>query len=144
MVWSSAKPENVEEMCDKLFTAEQRQQLIAIWARDTLGLSEKQYNNKVQVYKRLEQIWKSTDLVGSGGTPWTQANTLLIDDSLEKGRGEPFNAFQVPEFKGVVGKRGQPEDAILKDVIEFLEEAKWWDNVSSYVRGWRTTLAIPQ
>ena len=133
MVWSSARPANVERMCDRLFAPEQRKQLVAIWGRDTLGLSSEQYSNKVQVYKRLHQIWQKPELAKVKGIEWNQSNTLLIDDSLEKAMGEPYNAIQIPEFRGNLSKKVESKDVLLQ-VERYLEEVKWWDNVSSFVR----------
>ena len=133
MVWSSARPENVELMCDKLFDSEQRKRLVAVWGRDTLGLSPAQYHAKVQVYKRLNQIWREPKLGQEQGVEWNQSNTLLIDDSLEKAKGEPYNAIQVPEFLGLVPKKREREN-VLQQVVGFLEEARHWDNISSFVR----------
>ncbi|KAG6838205.1 hypothetical protein C0991_001081, partial [Blastosporella zonata] len=42
MVWSSAQPHSVNDMVDKAFESH-KDELIAIWARDTLGLEEKDY-----------------------------------------------------------------------------------------------------
>ena len=42
MVWSSAQPHSVDDMVDKCF-GEHRNHLLAIWARDTLGLSNDHY-----------------------------------------------------------------------------------------------------
>ncbi len=42
MVWSSAQPHSVGDMVDKCF-GEHREKLIAVWARDTLGLSNEHY-----------------------------------------------------------------------------------------------------
>ncbi|KAI9661921.1 MAG: hypothetical protein M1821_009161 [Bathelium mastoideum] len=142
MVWSSARPPNVKSMCERLFTPDQAKQLVATWARDTLGLSSQQYNNKVQVYKRLDQVWRSTNFADPQGPQWSQANTLLIDDSLEKAKGEPFNAVQIEEFKGDLSERSKGR-GVLEDVILFLEDAKWWDNVSSFVKN-RGSLVVGQ
>ena len=62
MIWSSAQPQNVEPMVNRILSPSQRQQLIAQWARDTLGLSESNYNKKVQVYKNLETVWKDASI----------------------------------------------------------------------------------
>lgn len=43
MVWSSAQPHSVNDMVNKTF-GEDQDELVAIWARDTLGLSEEQYS----------------------------------------------------------------------------------------------------
>ncbi|KAK2811774.1 hypothetical protein FQN50_001812 [Emmonsiellopsis sp. PD_5] len=57
MVWTSSQPGTVKEVLDRAFTKEERKMLVATWARDTLGLTKAQYNEKVQVYKRLNKVW---------------------------------------------------------------------------------------
>ncbi|KAL1964204.1 hypothetical protein VTN77DRAFT_7162 [Rasamsonia byssochlamydoides] len=57
MVWSSSQPATVEAICSKIFSSFHRRGLVAQWARDKLGLTDAQYKEKVQVYKRLEQVW---------------------------------------------------------------------------------------
>ena len=42
MVWSSAQPHSVEDMVAKSFESD-KEKLLAIWARDTLGLAEDHY-----------------------------------------------------------------------------------------------------
>ena len=42
MIWSSAQPHSVQDMVEKCFGSEQ-ENLLAIWARDTLGLSQDHY-----------------------------------------------------------------------------------------------------
>lgn len=42
MVWSSAQPHSVGDMVDKCF-GDDKGNMIAVWARDTLGLSNDQY-----------------------------------------------------------------------------------------------------
>ena len=44
MVWSSAQPHSVDDMVDKCFQ-EQKVELRAIWARDTLGLNQDEYRS---------------------------------------------------------------------------------------------------
>ena len=57
MIWSSSQPKNVRQICDVLVPEKIRNRLAAVWARDKLGLTPEQYRQKVQVYKRLEQVW---------------------------------------------------------------------------------------
>ncbi|KAK2731612.1 hypothetical protein FQN55_004550 [Onygenales sp. PD_40] len=57
MVWTSSQPATVKDVLDRAFTKEERKMLVATWARDTLGLTKEQYNEKVQVYKRLDKVW---------------------------------------------------------------------------------------
>ncbi|KZT65715.1 hypothetical protein DAEQUDRAFT_731142 [Daedalea quercina L-15889] len=56
MVWSSAQPHSVADMVDKTFGA-RRQELVAVWARDTLGLSTDHYHRKIQTIKDLSKPW---------------------------------------------------------------------------------------
>ncbi|KAF2454478.1 NLI interacting factor-like phosphatase-domain-containing protein [Lineolata rhizophorae] len=152
MIWSSARPENVHAMVGQILTPQQREQLAAVWARDTLGLSEHEYKRKVQTYKRLSQVWASEDIQRTHpdydprdareGTGWSQRNTLLLDDSSIKAQAEPYNLVQISEFEN---KRPQKLADELAEVIGYLEEAKWYENVSAFVRakrfrvgkGWR-------
>ncbi|KAI1789868.1 hypothetical protein LXA43DRAFT_544032 [Ganoderma leucocontextum] len=56
MVWSSAQPHSVGDMVDKCF-GEHKDNLLAVWARDTLGLSTEHYFRKVQTIKDLAKPW---------------------------------------------------------------------------------------
>lgn len=134
MIWSSARPENVNNMTNNICTPAQRQQLVAVWGRDRMGLSPQDYNMRVQCYKRLEQVWNDYGISRThphniSGRAWNQTNTILIDDSFEKARSEPFNLITVPEFNG------QTEDPnILRKVAEYLDLVKYHNNVSAFMR----------
>ncbi|KAI0331573.1 hypothetical protein GY45DRAFT_1248559 [Cubamyces sp. BRFM 1775] len=56
MVWSSAQPHSVGDMVDKCF-GDEKEKLLAVWARDTLGLSSDHYHRKVQTVKDLTKPW---------------------------------------------------------------------------------------
>ena len=134
-IWSSARPVNVELMCSRIFQPHQRALLLAEWGRDTLGLSKGDYNEKVQVYKRLDVIWKSINLQHKHphyqlGGRWSQANTVLIDDSMLKAVAQPYNHIEIPEYKG----NGADGDTVLGQVVAYLEEARTWKDVSSFMR----------
>ena len=49
MIWSSAQPHSVNDMVDKCFGGE-KEKLVAVWARDTLGLSSDQYSTTIKFY----------------------------------------------------------------------------------------------
>lgn len=143
LIWSSAKPTNVQGMCEKLFTKPQRQRLLGEWGRDTLDLTADQYKSRVQVYKRLDKIWNNHFLqlshpALSQGERWGQHNTLLIDDSMLKASAQPYNHVEVPEFiKPFGGEKKKGEEIgeeILAQVIGYLEEARKWSDVSAFVR----------
>ncbi|CAL1701720.1 unnamed protein product [Somion occarium] len=56
MIWSSAQPHSVNDMVDKTF-GDTKDELLTIWARDTLGLSDEHYARKVQTFKDLTKPW---------------------------------------------------------------------------------------
>lgn len=134
MVWSSARPENVSNMCKRLFTSSQRQHLVAEWGRDRLGLSETDYQRRVQAYKRLQIVWNDPVVqhahpLATIGRYWDASNTILIDDSVEKARSELFNLLLVPEFDG------RPENPdILRKVAEYLDVVKLQSHVAAFIR----------
>jgi hypothetical protein len=53
--------------------------LVAIWTRDDLGLSPADYNRKCETTKDLDKVFARPTL-----GEWTQANTVLLDDSSNK------------------------------------------------------------
>ncbi|PHH55913.1 putative FCP1 domain-containing protein [Ceratocystis fimbriata CBS 114723] len=130
-VWSSAQPDNVRHMVNHLFPTTERQQLAAVWGRDRFGLSEKDYFNRVQVYKRLTLLWDNPAVQESSidGKPWDQTNTVLVDDSTEKARSEPYNSITIPEFVG------QTETShVLPQVHDYLNTLAFQGNISAYIR----------
>ncbi|RGP79493.1 hypothetical protein FLONG3_2241 [Fusarium longipes] len=134
-IWSSARPENVDKMVEKLLTPEQREQCLVVWGRDSFGLSEADYNTKVQVYKRLTTIWTNPRVMAahpraSKGGLWDQTNTILVDDSFEKGRTEPFNILTLPEFSGLA--REIPN--VLPQVHDYINELSHQADISRFVR----------
>jgi hypothetical protein len=154
MIWSSAYPENVQKICEGLFFKEQIEELVAIWARDKFGLNPKDYKSRVQVYKKLSMIWKDEgvqaklredrevwvdgDVDGSGivwenEEVWGQGNTVLIDDSVEKARTEPYNLILIPEIV-VEGREVDDGDDTLSQVRCYLEGLRWDEDVSRAIR----------
>lgn len=140
MVWSSARLDNVKSMCSRLFTHAQAAGLVAIWARDRLGLTPAQYREKVQVYKQLSWIWSDPVVQSSapdslpemrGLFEWGQENTVLIDDSVEKAASEPYNLVQIDEFEG---RAEQMQVDVLGQVVGYLETLRTEGDVSGYMR----------
>lgn len=134
MIWSSAKPENVNAMCQQLFPGPLRQKLVAAWGRDRMGLTPSDYSKRVQVYKRLGLIWDNLEIQmghpqSAQGRYWDQRNTVLLDDSTEKARSEPHNLVQVPEFEG----KSEDRD-ILGDLSQYLIALKMQKDVSAFMR----------
>ena len=100
MIYTSSRPHNAKAVVEKLFSSNQRRQLAAVWARDKLGLNRTQYNEKVQVYKKLDKIWRDKYIQAKcpDGGRWDQTNTILVDDSHLKALAQPYNLLQIPEF----------------------------------------------
>jgi NLI interacting factor-like phosphatase len=134
-IWSSAMPENVNNMCNAILTPDLRKKVVAIWGRDKFGLSQADYGMRVQCYKRLTKLWADNKVARSHplwdmGLRWDQTNTVLIDDSLEKGRSEPFNLVEIPEFFGDEKETGE----FLPQVHDFLNHLSMHSNVSACLR----------
>ncbi|KAG6023394.1 hypothetical protein E4U40_003978 [Claviceps sp. LM458 group G5] len=134
-IWSSAQPKNVQSMVAQLLTPAQRRQCIVIWARDRLGLSVTDYGERVQVYKRLSGLWSDPEVMASHpnaveGGRWDQTNTVLVDDSTEKGRSEPYNILAIPEFAGL---QAEPAN-VLPQVHDYLNNLCHQSDVSRYMR----------
>ncbi|KAK4044833.1 hypothetical protein C8A01DRAFT_11851 [Parachaetomium inaequale] len=153
VIWSSARPDNVERMCAQLLAPDYLARVIAIWGRDRFGLSADDYGRRTQCYKRLTRLWEDAvvrashpragqDQAGQAGGGegdaaddaaarcWSQANTVLIDDSAEKARSEPHNAVTLPEFAGDLNEAPQ----VLPLVEEYLDALALQMDISTYVR----------
>lgn len=138
MIWTSSRPETTNQILPKLLTPEQFGKCVAIWARDTLGLTKTQYINKTQVYKKLGNVWaneaiQSTHPQYTEGGRWDQSNTLLIDDSLMKAAAQPYNLINVPELT-VETIGWEIKMSVLAQVAGYIEEAQWWSNVSAFAK----------
>ncbi|KIL90999.1 hypothetical protein FAVG1_05695 [Fusarium avenaceum] len=134
-IWSSARPENVNKMVEQLLTPEQVKQCLVVWGRDSFGLSGEDYNSKVQVYKRLTTIWTNPRVMAAHpqahkGGLWDQTNTILVDDSFEKGRSEPFNMLTLPEFTGLAKETPN----VLPQVHDYINELAQQADISRFVR----------
>jgi hypothetical protein len=135
VIWSSARQENVEPMCQTILTPRLRQKVVAIWGRESFNLSPSDYNMRVQCYKRLTALWTNPGIAASHpdyarGGKWDQTNTVLIDDSSEKARSEPFNLVEIPEFFGDHREVGD----ILPQVHDYLNFLSLHENVSATIR----------
>ncbi|KAF8903599.1 hypothetical protein CPB85DRAFT_1438241 [Mucidula mucida] len=135
MVWSSARPNNVDIMIEEAFDQD-KTHLVAVWARDTLGLTVPEYHGKTQTTKNLARPWAKIGIkdaitsttsddeipglsLGSqkplllsppDDTPLpipvhSASSTLLLDDSPLKARLQPWNHLCIPEYTGEMRKK---------------------------------------
>ena len=61
---------------------------------------------------------------------WDQTNTVLVDDSAEKGRSEPHNILQIPEFSGL---QNEPAN-VLPQVHDYLNQLSYQVDIARYMR----------
>ncbi|KAG5730306.1 hypothetical protein E4T56_gene10518 [Termitomyces sp. T112] len=105
MVWSSAQPHSVLSMVIKCFGSQQ-DQLLAVWARDTLGLDERDYHRKAQTTKDLSKPWSKLPITRPSDPDTPQAHsahtTLLMDDSPRKACLQPYNHLCIREYTGAL------------------------------------------
>ena len=148
MIWSSAQPHSVGDMVEKCFGVDngakvegaaningwysenehenenETDDVVAIWARDTLGLSEMQYrksplasllltthfysppDQKTQTTKDLEKPWSA--LSPTLQCTHNAQTTLLLDDSPLKAQLQPWNHVCIREYNGEL-RRGDLE-----------------------------------
>ena len=141
MIWSSSQPATVDMVCTRIFHRDQRSSLVAEWDRTKFGLTDLQYNEKVQVYKQLETVWGDNAIQASypeklglklqGKSFWDQSNTVLVDDSALKAASQPFNILQVPEYRGFDEERD-----ILFEVLVKLDILARYDDVTKVLQLW--------
>lgn len=141
MIWTSATPQTTTSVTASLLTKEEKANTIAIWARDRLGLNARQYNAKVQVYKKMESVWGDEGIqkahpLYDRGERWSQRNTLLIDDSVLKATSQPFNLINVPELTEelIVDETSTTKIPVLGQVAAYIEEASQFEDVSAWAR----------
>ncbi|KAJ9393225.1 hypothetical protein DTO063F5_362 [Paecilomyces variotii] len=155
MIWSSSQPVTVKAVCAQLFPSEMRAALVAEWGRDKFGLTQSQYKEKIQVYKVLDKVWGDKSIQaqyptgvpiirkGNGNKPdtpikktrWDQSNTVLIDDSILKAAGQPYNILEVPEF---TNDPAVDETHILDVVLKKLEILAQYEDVSQVFKHWKS------
>lgn len=141
VIWSSARAGNVERILQQLLPRKaDRDRLVAVWAREHFGLCPADFNQRVQCYKRLSWLWADPTIAQTHpdyaqGGRWSQANTALVDDSLEKARTEPHNIIAIPEYLGTDGDQTDvSKDRVLPEVHDYLHKLCFQADVSAYMR----------
>ncbi|PBP15917.1 phosphoprotein phosphatase [Diplocarpon rosae] len=178
VIWSSARPANVDLMCNQILNADTKNQVVDIWARDKFDLTQEDYNLRTMCYKRLTrhfnslnaswyhfmrfelpdilqqrrkiranfvQVWNDPKIAASHpgfqrGERWNHTNTVLVDDSPEKGRSEPYNLITIPQFSGDAYEQGQ----ILPQVHDYLNSLSLHSNVAAYLRACPFQAVMPE
>ncbi|XP_006457098.1 hypothetical protein AGABI2DRAFT_188799 [Agaricus bisporus var. bisporus H97] len=127
MVWSSAQPHSVNDMVTRCF-GDAKGGLVAIWARDKLGLNGIDYGRKVQTTKDLNKPWDELNLTSfdpsdvADLSPSSSSHTrkrthsakttLLLDDSPLKAHLQPYNHLCLKEYDAEMRKH----DAAVREL----------------------------
>ena len=151
MIWTSMHMKNARPIVSQLLDKVQVGGLAAFWARDRLELSREQLHAKVQVYKKLDQVFADKMIQSAypdeeyGAGEWDQSNTILVDDSNLKALAQPHNLLQIPEFKAQAPKQPKVletwrrnQKSILCSLILKLDELKYQADVSRLILRWQT------
>ncbi|KAF2154876.1 HAD-like protein [Myriangium duriaei CBS 260.36] len=124
MIWTSTRRENAFDILNHMLSDAQKAALLGVWTRENFGLTQKEFNQRTQVYKRLSWVWGDEWLNAEG--MWGLGNTLLLDDSVLKGAAEPWNLLRVKEWAGEVG------DDELRRVADLVDEAAMRSDVARW------------
>ena len=137
IVWSSARPSNVRAISDRLF-CDAATKPVRVWDRSHLRLTPEQYTQRVQVYKQLGWIWADPSIQRESAvhqqSTWSQANTVLVDDSEEKAASEPHNLVRIDNFEARPEQLGREGSDVLGQVVRYLRVASEHVDVSAFVK----------
>ncbi|KAF9409300.1 hypothetical protein BGZ94_002002 [Podila epigama] len=142
MVWSSARPHNVQRMLHHGF-GDRIPLLDRVWSRDEFRLPKHDYERKVLTIKDLEFVWEGIEAERKEASKeelaqeklamvYDQTNTLLIDDSTAKIQLQPYNGLALREFDADLAESGKDDE--LPKVIKYLEKILYQKNISAYMR----------
>ncbi|KAI9275714.1 hypothetical protein BDA99DRAFT_496274 [Phascolomyces articulosus] len=129
MVWSSAQPHSVTNMC-QLF-GDYEKDLLRAWDRRYFSLTPAEYNRKSITLKDLEVIWDNLD--EEDGT-FDATNTILVDDSPAKAILQPYNSIHLCEFSHTSPTFLHYGESELLHVVRYLEELRFQSNVCHFMK----------
>ncbi|KAK6349703.1 hypothetical protein TWF696_005982 [Orbilia brochopaga] len=129
--FSSAMQATVLHLLQSILKPEYRSKVTRIFTREDMGIPEEYYHHKVSTFKRLTMVWRSLKL-HHHTWDFSQRDTVLLDDSPDKAATEPHNHIEVPEYTQDLHVQGG--DWVLRRAAGYIEEARKWENVSSYMR----------
>ncbi|OBZ85195.1 hypothetical protein A0J61_06757 [Choanephora cucurbitarum] len=126
MLWSSAQPHSVRNM-SRLFSTHTKK-LVAIWNRESFGLSKEDYYRKCLTIKDLDKVWEYFD------GQYDATNTILIDDSPEKAQLQPYNCLHPNEFDHTSKHFTLNGESELLQLIDYLKLLQYQSNVANYIK----------
>ena len=147
LIWSSARASNVDLMCTSIFKdiPNMRKRVIAEWSRETLvEITHRDYDRKAKVFKVLTDVWDNTTIQSRTPypetAPWSQANTILVDDTKGKAQAQPWNHILIPTYEEKDRQHEKETRQGLVQVLSYIEEASWYSDVSAFMK-WKPFVA---
>ncbi|KAG6865413.1 hypothetical protein C0991_002803 [Blastosporella zonata] len=128
MVWSCAKPTKVADVVKSSF-GQTAPMLLAVWARHKMKVDPDSQNQSPRL-KDLHSVWKFTGEPKC--IPHSSYTTLLIDQSYDAARLQPYNHILVPERD--LRHPVEASDDILLCAVGILEAARGQENVAHWIR----------
>ncbi|BGP17452.1 hypothetical protein JCM10213v2_005485 [Rhodosporidiobolus nylandii] len=111
--------------------------LVALWAREDLGLTPQDYVSYVSVVKDLDKLWDHLHQSGKGS--WDPHNTAMADDTPSKLRAQPDTLIAAPTYDYPLepspATNAAQLDTFLLSLVAMLDELTPEDNFSNYING---------
>lgn len=117
MIWSSSQPPTVNAVCEQIFPGAMHDELVALWGRDKFGLTDRQYNNKIQVYKELHKPWADPDVQAAfpGNEHLKAPSTASLGSAASIVQKRTLRSRQEQASKLPAGQRWDQTNTILID-----------------------------
>ncbi|KAF7727073.1 hypothetical protein EC973_008036 [Apophysomyces ossiformis] len=125
MVWSSAQPTSVDNMC-RMF-GPYNDKLKLRWDRRDFGLTAKEYHQDSLTLKDMEKVWEVLK-------EYDATNTILLDDSPIKSSRQPYNSIHLRTFSHTDEDFLRNGECELLNVLDYLEALKYQSNVCHYMK----------
>ncbi|KAI5480714.1 hypothetical protein MNV49_007641 [Pseudohyphozyma bogoriensis] len=120
--------------------------LVALWAREDLGLSPEDFNSYVSIVKDLDSLWYHLQATGEGN--WSAYDTVMIDDTANKLRAQPDSLINPPTFRFplVPGSDATAAllDTFLLQLAGMLDELEIESNFSNYIMQHKWNHGVPR
>lgn len=114
--------------------------VVALWAREDLGLSPEEFHAYVGVTQDCDMLWEHLHDLKLG--EWSAYDTVVVDDSPTKLRGQPDSLVLSPEFDYPLEPSPQTSqillDTFLLQLVGALDELQLESNFANYIfqNGW--------
>ncbi|GAA5849044.1 hypothetical protein JCM8547_006422 [Rhodosporidiobolus lusitaniae] len=115
--------------------------LVALWAREDLGLTPQDYVSYVSIVKDLDKLWDH--LRSSSLGDFSPLNTAMVDDTPSKLRAQPSTLITAPTFDYPLSPSDPSTfpaigDTFLLSLVAMLDDLTVESNFAEYInaQGW--------